>query len=75
MHPEHVAHPEHLYLLYRQRVADADRHHRRLEGLAPRPRPPGRLRRQAADLLVRLAARLADEPMVALPQRADAAGR
>jgi hypothetical protein len=63
---------QHLLMLDHLRRREAAEHHLRRQGLAQRPRPPGRLRRRAADLLVNLAARLADEQRVALPDRAGA---
>lgn len=49
---------------------DRLRHAHHLYHLARRPRPPGRLRLVVASVLVRSAARLAKEPVVALPRRA-----
>ena len=63
-------HPQHLMMLYHQRLGDAVRAHQHREGLARRPRPPGRLRNRAAQVLVRVAVRLANEPVVVLPDRA-----
>jgi hypothetical protein len=62
-------HPDHLMMITRLRLAEAERQHRHREGLARRPRPPGRARQRVANTLVRLAARLTDEPVVALPHR------
>jgi hypothetical protein len=65
MHPDHLL----LHAAARrqgaERAVDARRARR-----SRRPRPPGRLRRNAAALLVRLAALLDDEPQLALPRRA-----
>lgn len=47
---------------------DPRSHHRHHH--ARRARPPGRVRRAAASVLVRAAARLAKEPVHALPRRA-----
>lgn len=64
MHP-----PEHLMMLVDLRQREAADFHRLREGLARRPRPPGRVRLRAADVLARAAARLADEPAVGLVHR------
>lgn len=63
---EMMNHPEHLLMLADRRQQEAAAHHLLREGLEQRPRPPGRLRLRAADLLARAAARLADEPALAL---------
>lgn len=61
-------HPDPLFALASQ-IARADREHAALRrALLPRPRPPSRLRRRTAQLLVRAAARLAQEPVVVLPR-------
>jgi hypothetical protein len=65
-------HPDHLVMLARLRLAEAEEQHRHRRGLSPRPRPPGRLRHRLANALVRVAARLADEPLVVSPHRAGA---
>ncbi len=62
-------HPDTLFQLAalrrEDRLLDADRrrHVRR------RPRPPSRVRQRLAIRLVRIAARLTDEPVVAFPRR------
>lgn len=58
LHLSMVVRPEH------HRVPAAHRHH-----LARRARPPSRMRRQLAMVLARAAARLAKEPVAALPRR------
>lgn len=63
--------PDPLMMAYaqmrvRDELAAAD-----LRSRVPRPaRPPSRLRRAAARRLVRMAARLSDEPVAAAPRRA-----
>jgi hypothetical protein len=63
-------HPEQQYLLAQLRLADDARRRDLRHGLPGRPRPPGRrVRSRAATLLVRVAARLTDEPLVVVPRR------
>ncbi len=61
-------HPDHLFLLAQTRVAARSQQAARRRH-AMRPRPPGRIRRVTAMLLVRAAVRLSDEPVVVIPQR------
>lgn len=67
-------HPDLMLDLYRLRIQeslrDAEHHHQRAcqRQRQRRPRPPSRLRRDIAALLVHLAERLADEPVVNLPR-------
>lgn len=51
--------------LVRERRSRAARH----LVLLPQPRPPGRIRRRTAHLLIGLAAHLTEEPVVVLPGR------
>jgi hypothetical protein len=64
-------HPDHLLLHAAARSYDVQRSADARRGLRSlRPRPPGRLRRGIAALLLRLAVLLDDEPQLAMPRRA-----
>lgn len=62
----------HVSMLVSPAEGSRDRlpHAHHLYHLARRPRPPGRVRLSVASVLARAAARLAKEPVVALPRRA-----
>jgi hypothetical protein len=63
--------PDPLMMAYAQMRVRDELAAAELRARFPRPpRPPSRSRRAAARLLVRLAARLSDEPVSAVPRRA-----
>jgi hypothetical protein len=64
-------HPDPTLMAYAQLRIREDLAAAELRSRFPRPpRPPSRARRLAAQLLVRLAARLSDEVVAAAPRRA-----
>jgi anaerobic selenocysteine-containing dehydrogenase len=62
-------HPDMLFQIAQLERDDQLRNADRRRHVHRRPRPPSRLRRQLAAQLVRLAARLTDEPVPAFPRR------
>jgi hypothetical protein len=61
-------HPEQLRILLLVPPQTPPLRDDRPGGRPPRARPPSRLRRRAARALVRLAARLSDEPLAVAPR-------